>query len=235
MPIRMLYPGILSSTRVNALSCEAELFYRRLMSVVDDYGRFEADPRLLVSSCYPLTFDRISPSFVSKVLLECSQSGEDGSESLITLYSVGSKNYLQINNFKQRTRTDSKFPSPPLLSNDSKCQQMNAYARASSSSSDTTTHTTANGTEGLYQRYELWMQCWPEADRRGVDEGARAWITLVDAGTITEQNVGEVFAGMERWKTSELWANGYIPNIARWLIEKRWKDSPKPKEDKNAW
>ena len=44
MPNRILRDGILMSPRVNVLSSEAELFYRRLMSVVDDYGRFSAHP-----------------------------------------------------------------------------------------------------------------------------------------------------------------------------------------------
>ncbi len=47
MPNRILREGILTSERVNLLSWEAEVFYRRLMSVVDDYGRFHAHPALL--------------------------------------------------------------------------------------------------------------------------------------------------------------------------------------------
>ena len=36
MPNRILREGILTSERVNALSWEAEVFYRRLMSAVDE-------------------------------------------------------------------------------------------------------------------------------------------------------------------------------------------------------
>ena len=38
MPSRVIRDGILESESVNALSWEAELFFRRLMSVVDDFG-----------------------------------------------------------------------------------------------------------------------------------------------------------------------------------------------------
>ena len=43
MPSRIIRDGILTSERINALTERAELFYRRLMSVVDDYGRFPAN------------------------------------------------------------------------------------------------------------------------------------------------------------------------------------------------
>ena len=92
-----------------------------------------------------------------------------------------------------------------------------------------------NHGNGDYSGYEVFVANWPEQDRRGVDEGARAWITLVDAGTLV---FSEVMAGLLRWKASQQWAkkNGdYIPAIDKWLISKKWKDNPKPKEDDNAW
>jgi hypothetical protein len=45
MPNRELREGILTSERINALTFPAEVFYRRLMSVVDDFGRCPAHPR----------------------------------------------------------------------------------------------------------------------------------------------------------------------------------------------
>lgn len=108
MPTRLLRDGILTSERVNALSPGAELFYRRLMSVVDDHGRFFADTRLLTSACYPLTFDRTSPTIVRQWLAECSE----GHDSLLNVYEVDGKRYLEIKDFRQRTRSDSKFPPP---------------------------------------------------------------------------------------------------------------------------
>ncbi len=48
MPVRLIRPGILSSLRVNRLTEGQEVFYRRLLSVVDDFGRYDAVPALLV-------------------------------------------------------------------------------------------------------------------------------------------------------------------------------------------
>ena len=54
MPNMILREGILTSERVNSLTTEEEIFYRRLISVVDDYGRYYAKPELLRSACFPL-------------------------------------------------------------------------------------------------------------------------------------------------------------------------------------
>lgn len=133
VPNRILRDGIISSERVNALSIEAELFYRRLMSVVDDYGRFEAHPEILRARCYPLQLHRVTAGNVSTWLAECCQMpANDGGCALVTAYSVRGKKYLQINDFGQRERAE-RFPSPSLAD---KSEQVTAYARA------TNTHTT---------------------------------------------------------------------------------------------
>lgn len=108
MPQRILRDGILTSERVNSLSDRAELFYRRLMSVVDDYGRFHANPTLLRSACYPLKIDSVKEDSIKKHLAEAAGAG------LIVLYTVDGKDYLEIQDFGQRIQSKSKFPAPPL-------------------------------------------------------------------------------------------------------------------------
>lgn len=106
MPTRMLREGILTSERVNSLSDRAELFYRRLMSVVDDYGRYTANPTLLRAACYPLKLDAVKEDSIKKHLAEAAGAG------LIVLYTVGGKEYLEIQDFGQRIQSKSKFPAP---------------------------------------------------------------------------------------------------------------------------
>ena len=106
MPTRMIREGILTSERVNELSDRAELFYRRLMSVVDDYGRFTANPTLLRSACYPLKVDSVKEDSIKKHLAEAVGAG------LIVLYTVGGKEYLEIQDFGQRIQSKSKYPEP---------------------------------------------------------------------------------------------------------------------------
>lgn len=107
MPNRILREGILTSERVNSLSTNAELFYRRLQSVVDDYGRFSANLTLLRASCYPLKLDSVKEDSISKHLAECVGA------RLIVLYTVADKAYLELQDFRQQVRAkESKYPAP---------------------------------------------------------------------------------------------------------------------------
>lgn len=112
MPNRILRDGILTSEAVNMLSEEAEIFYRRLMSVIDDYGRFDAHPAILKARLFALRVEHWPNERIQKCLVECSQIEIEPGLPLLTVYSVGSRPYLQLNNFNQRARTVSKFPAP---------------------------------------------------------------------------------------------------------------------------
>lgn len=140
MPNRILREGIIESEAVNLLSPGAEVLYRRLMSKVDDYGRFHGNPALILAACFPLQLDRVSQANVSEWLAECAQMSASGEQAipLMDLYEYEGKKYIQINNFGQRTRTDSKFPPPSVrdvLTNARKCPQMSARTRAHSEAS----------------------------------------------------------------------------------------------------
>lgn len=104
MPNRILRDGILTSTRINLLDAEEEVFFRRLMSVVDDYGRCEAHTALLRASLYPLKLDKVKEATVERWL------GAVVAARLLILYQVGDKRFLEIINFRQQTRSNSKHP-----------------------------------------------------------------------------------------------------------------------------
>ncbi|MFA6292561.1 MAG: hypothetical protein WC637_12305 [Victivallales bacterium] len=106
MPNRIIREGILTSDRIARLNPLAELFYRRLMSVVDDFGRYVANPTLLRASCYPLKLDSVKEDSIMKHLAECVDA------ELIVLYTVAGKEYLEMRDFKQQVRAQSsKYPS----------------------------------------------------------------------------------------------------------------------------
>jgi hypothetical protein len=84
----------------------AELFYRRLLSVVDDYGRFLSNAQLLRASCYPLKLDSVKEDSITKHLAECVDAG------LIVLYTVAGKGYLEVQDFGQRINGKAKYPAP---------------------------------------------------------------------------------------------------------------------------
>jgi hypothetical protein len=108
MPSRILREGILTSERIAKLGWPEEVFYRRLMSVVDDFGRYYATPMLLRAACYPLQLDKVSDADIGKWTRCAEEAG------LVSVYPASDgKRYLQLLDFRQQVRAkDSKFPSP---------------------------------------------------------------------------------------------------------------------------
>lgn len=115
MPNRIIRDAILSSEKMATLAWPEEVFYRRLMSIVDDYGRYEANPQLLRARCYPLQTDAVRVADISRWMAACQKAG------LILDYAVQGKRYLEITNFQQQQRSASKYPAP--LASDINCQQ----------------------------------------------------------------------------------------------------------------
>jgi hypothetical protein len=109
VPNRILREGILTSPRVSRLGGWAsEVFYRRLMSVVDDYGRYYADSGLLRAACYPRQLNKVSDADIGKWLSECETA------ALVSVYPASDgERYLQLLDFRQQTRAaKSRFPDP---------------------------------------------------------------------------------------------------------------------------
>lgn len=117
MPNRVVREGILDSDRVNKLSWEAEVFYRRLMSIVDDFGRFDGRIAFIRSKLFPLRLDKVSEKDVAVWLKECETIG------LVKQYQVEKKPYLELLDFNQSVRIKrSKYPQNP----ESTCKQVQA-------------------------------------------------------------------------------------------------------------
>lgn len=127
MPSRIVREGILTSERVEQLDASSEVFYRRLMSKVDDHGLFDARPTVLRASLYPLRVDRVREADISRSIAACEKAG------LIALYAhdsrasssrriaacemaglaVSEKPYLQMLDTRWQARSGPKWPEPP--------------------------------------------------------------------------------------------------------------------------
>ena len=103
MPIRFLRPGLTTSERWNGLSWMAQSFYVRLLTLVDDHGRYDANPRLLLSHAFPLS-DQVTTEQVRALCDQLAQA------QLIGLYQAEGKPYLYLTKWRERVRTESKFP-----------------------------------------------------------------------------------------------------------------------------
>jgi hypothetical protein len=91
------------------LNWAEEVFYRRLTSVVDDFGRYFADEGLLRAACYPRQLNKVSDSDIGKWLRACVDA------DLVRVYvAEDTESYLIVLRFGQQIRaTKSKFPQPP--------------------------------------------------------------------------------------------------------------------------
>lgn len=109
MPQRFLKPGIRTSERFNGCSKQPKNsrdLYTMLLTLVDDFGRYEANPRLLKHEAFPLD-DDIRTSQVTAWLDEIRAS------LLAYFYSLDGKAYFALANWTEVPRYRSKYPEPP--------------------------------------------------------------------------------------------------------------------------
>src|SRR5688572_16745067 len=107
MPSRYLRSEITSSRRWNRCSWKAQSLYIRLLTLVCDYGRYEADPTLLCGHAFPL-YPHFRATTVEKLLNELAAN------DLILLYTVDDKPYLEILRWSERVRQRKpKYSGPP--------------------------------------------------------------------------------------------------------------------------
>lgn len=107
MPNRIIREGILSSDRIDQLDAPAEVFYRRLMSRVDDHGLFDARTSMLRASLYPLRVDRVREADIARWIAACEKAG------VIALYTHESKPFGQMLDTRWQARSEPKYPLPP--------------------------------------------------------------------------------------------------------------------------
>lgn len=133
MPSRLLRESILDSDAVNSLSLGGEVFYRRLMSVVDDFGRFDGRPAVLRGRLYPLRLDTVSEADIVEWLCECRQAG------LVAFYTVDGRTYIQFHKLGAPRAKESKYPPPPdsaqMQTGENGCKRMQTGANGCNSSS----------------------------------------------------------------------------------------------------
>ena len=121
MPQRFLRPAIRQSKRWNRLPWDAQSLYIRLITLVDDHGRYEADPELLRSEAFPYgdpNGDVMDVTTIDNICKHLLSSG------LVNFYEIDGTKYLQVLRWQERARSKSKYPDPPckqMLSDENIC------------------------------------------------------------------------------------------------------------------
>ena len=122
MPNRIIKESICTSKNIDQLTEFQEVFFYRLMVNCDDFGRFDARPKLLSSRLFPLR--DVSTETVTETLAALQEA------DLIVVYEVNDHPYLQMKTWdkhQQARATKSKYPSFAecvLQSSDINCNQL---------------------------------------------------------------------------------------------------------------
>ena len=106
MPNRYVRESAIESESVNALSWQAEVFWRRILNRADDFGRLTANTALLRASIFPLQLNRVSEADVQRLLSECEFAG------LLFIYSSSGKQFIILNKWEKGRAKESKYPPP---------------------------------------------------------------------------------------------------------------------------
>lgn len=117
MPNRYIRASAIESEAVNALTPSAEVFWRRLLNRVDDFGRFTANPSLLRATLYPLQLSKVSEKVIALNLKACADVG------LLFMYEINGKQLLVMNKWEKGRAHKSDYDAPPPTV----CEQMQTY------------------------------------------------------------------------------------------------------------
>lgn len=137
MPDRWVRKDAITSRAVNHVSWQAEVFWRRLINTVDDFGRYTADPDILLAHVFPLQLSKVRVADIPRLLLECEQAG------LLFRYSAEGKDCLVLNKWERGRAKKSKFPDPP----EDICKQMQTLVYVCKQMSPSPTPTTTTEVE----------------------------------------------------------------------------------------
>jgi len=115
------------------LSDAAERLWYRLITAVDDFGRMEADPVVVFTTCFQRVPKGWNSYKVGQCLHELATKFQPGDNPLIVIYTVGIRSFLQILSsdlhIYKRAKT-SKYPSPTEIEHNQPLTQFIPHAPA---------------------------------------------------------------------------------------------------------
>ena len=213
MPQRLLREGILSSDRIEQLDAPAEVFYRRLMSKVDDFGLFDARPAILRSSLYPLRVDRVREADIARWIAACEKAG------VIALYQHAGKPYMQMLDTGWQTRSEPKYPLPPWgkgeppQATDNSCEQPGTVEQVDVFVFGDVVDKKTSAPDGAALFDEFW-KAYPK--KRSRDDAAKAFAKRKPDRALLDRMLSAIAAQLktEGWQKDK---GQFIPYPATWL------------------
>ena len=244
MPNRIIKESARTSRTLNKLSAEAECLFWRLLTVADDYGLFEAESDLLLSTCFPLKVSVLKAATVEKWFNELLQV------HLVGCYDDGERvlgQFLTWEDHQQIRAKRAKFPLPlpetirySLKSSASIGNQVQSFApraRAcapaeSESESNPNPISLVRSTNGrvskkLRRRPEYaegFLYFWEDYPRKdGKFEASQIW-----EKNKLDDLINDVLTHIRWARKSPKWqeeGGKFVPMASTYLNQRRWEDT----------
>lgn len=222
MPNRFIKECCRSSPTLQKLNDFQERLFWRLLTMADDYGRFEADPTVVLNTCFPLGIKQTKTD-VSKCLQLLAH------ENAVLLYVVNGRAYGQFTNFiyfqgSPRAKK-SKHPSPEenqQVMNG--CEHMQADANICEQTQTNAPSSVSVSESEYIVRFEIFYKSYPKKESK--KDALKVWLKIAPDNAKFE----EIMAGLEAWKKTDQWVkdeNTFVPQPVRWLRGEKWKDEVK--------
>lgn len=134
MPQRFLRPGITNSERFNTVSLHAQSLWLRILTRVDDFGRYDARASVLAGELFSV-WNELHPDDVVNPLRIPALRSELQRAGLANFYTSEGKEIVQLLQWEERARADkSKWPDPQESAAERSGTQRNPASLASTSS-----------------------------------------------------------------------------------------------------
>lgn len=221
MPSRLVREDILTSERVDKLDAAAEVFYRRLLSKVDDYGLYDARPSILRSYLFPLRVDRVREADLSRWIAACVKAG------LLALYEHDGRPFMQVLRTRWQARSEPKYPLPPWgkgeppQAAENSCSQAKTPVPVFGDVVGDVGVTPLPPAGGLAARFDRFWAAYPR--KVGKDAARKAFERRKPDDVLVSAMVRaiEAAAASEQWQRE---GGRFVPHPSTWLNEGRWQD-----------
>lgn len=218
MPNRIIKESALTSRSLNGCSPEAERLFWRLILIADDFGRFDAEPVVVRSRCFPLLADAIKSNQVDKWIIELAQF------DLVRLYFIEQNKYGFFpawEKHQQKRALKSKYPEP--LADAIICKQMQSNVLVSETEivlrdRDRDRHSQPLSLASGFG--EFWT-LYPKKKSKG--DAEKAWKSIKPDSDLKVK----ILEALRFWIRTPDWTKDsgqYVPHPATWLRAKGWED-----------
>ena len=233
MPQRFLRPGITNSERWNSVSWRAQSLYIRILTLVDDYGRYDGRPSVIHGNCFAVWNEK-HPNETVTLLHVMEDLQQLAASQLILMYDVAEKKVCQILQWQERIRDGTISKWPPFPFSDGKNESCSKLLLPSPSPTSSPTPSPNGQAMIAFDRF------WKAYPRKVGKSVAQKSFFRLNCHT----NIEKILKSVEVQKKGFDWIKDggqFIPHPTTWLNQGRWDDegiqlfNGHPQRDRDTW